>query len=675
MGRDIQAIKISGEDRAKYRDKVRRSLEVFARMLHERMFEANPSQVGVEIELNLVDERGAPSMRNAAVLDAIADPAWATELGQFNLEINVPPRRLDGDATADLEREVRASLNAADTKARSTGSRLVMIGILPTLDEQDMNEGTLSANERYKVLNEQIFAARGENMRIEIDGAEQLITDADSITPEAACTSVQLHLQVSPDAFASYWNAAQAIAGVQVALAANSPFLFGRQLWHETRITLFEQATDTRPDELKHQGVRPRVWFGERWITSVFDLFEENLRYFPALLPICEDEDPLAELDRGASPQLAEMSLHNGTVYRWNRPVYAVVDGKPHLRVENRVLPAGPSVADVTANAAFYYGLVRALAEAQRPIWTQMSFATAEENLHAAARYGLDAQLYWPGLGEVPVSELVIRRLLPLAREGLGGWGVNPADADRLLGMIEQRCLTGQTGAAWQIGAVAALTEHGGADRPEALRLMTQRYIEHMHTNEPVHSWPADPLTAQPGALVVDPQAEQAAQMRDELVVLVSRVDLPDRLDQHLVEVGAGHPVQDDLIDVAEAAGAEVVVALRLKVGIGEPGVGVQLLGVGRAGLIGDREEPVGLQVQLGPSAGHQREHTPFDQCLDRPGKVVVQAGQRQVRAGVGVVDRVDLAAGHQRLARVELPPEERVDQPPNRHHLAARLR
>jgi hypothetical protein len=276
---------------------------------------------------------------------------------------------------------------------------------------------------------------------------------------------------------------------VQVALAANSPFLFGRQLWHETRITLFEQATDTRPDELKQQGVRPRVWFGERWITSVFDLFEENLRYFPALLPICDDEDPLAELDRGGCPQLAEMSLHNGTIYRWNRPVYAVVGGQPHLRVENRVLPAGPTVVDVTANAAFYYGLVRGLAEAERPVWTQMSFATAAENLHEAARNGMDARLYWPGLGEPPVAELVLRRLLPLAREGLAGWGVNPADADRLLGIIEQRCLTGRTGATWQIETTTALTERG-ADRHEALRQMTQRYIEHMHTNEPVHTWP-----------------------------------------------------------------------------------------------------------------------------------------------------------------------------------------
>jgi len=489
MGRDIQAIKISGEDRRKYREKLRRSLDVFDRMLRESIFDTNLSLVGQEIELNLVDERGEPSMRNAAVLDAIANPAWATELGQFNIEINVPPRALSGDALASLEDEIRADLNAADTKARGSGSRLVMIGILPTLRQDDVHEGTLSANERYRVMNEQIFAARGEDIRIAIDGSEQLLTHADSITPEAACTSVQLHVQVSPEAFASYWNAAQAIAGVQVALGANSPFLFGRQLWHETRITLFEQATDTRPEELKQQGVRPRVWFGERWITSVFDLFEENIRYFPALLPICEDEDPLAALQSGSCPRLDEMTLHNGTIYRWNRPVYAAVEGKPHLRVENRVLPAGPSVADTIANAAFYYGLVRALAEAQRPIWTQMSFATASENLHNAARHGIEAHLYWPGLGEAPAAELILRRLLPLARDGLGRWGVSQTDADRLLGTVEQRCLSGQTGAAWQVAAAQAHAS-SGADRREALRLMTQQYIEHMHTNQPVHTWP-----------------------------------------------------------------------------------------------------------------------------------------------------------------------------------------
>jgi gamma-glutamyl:cysteine ligase YbdK (ATP-grasp superfamily) len=488
MGRDVSPVRVSREDRRRYRDKVHRCLDVLARMLQESQFEFDRPHIGLEIELNLVDSDGNPLMRNSDVLDAIADPAWATELGRFNLEINVPPRELGNDDR--LEQDIRDSLNHADVRARQVGGELMLIGILPTLRESDISEDGMSASERYKLLNEQIFATRGEDMRIVIDGAERLAMYADCIVTEAACTSTQFHLQVSPDGFAPYWNAAQAIAGVQVALAANSPFLLGRELWHETRITLFEQATDTRPEELKAQGVRPRVWFGERWITSVFDLFEENTRYFPSLLPICEDEDPLATLDRGDIPELGELTLHNGTVYRWNRPIYAVVMGRPHLRVENRVLPAGPTVLDILANGAFYYGLVRVLAEAERPIWTRMPFAAARDNLYSAARFGAEAPLYWPGLGEIPAAELVLRRLLPLAYEGLDRWGVDPARRDRLLGVIEQRCLTGRTGAAWQIETVRSIEEAPGVDRREALRLMTRRYMELMHTNEPVHSWP-----------------------------------------------------------------------------------------------------------------------------------------------------------------------------------------
>ncbi|MFC9971710.1 glutamate--cysteine ligase [Spirillospora sp. NPDC127200] len=490
MGRDVTAVTISGEDRRRYRDKVRRCLEVLARMLGESQFEFERPHIGLEIELNLIDSLGDPLMRNADVLKAIADPAWATELGQFNLEINIPPRELGGEGTGELEAEVRGHLDHADRRAQEVGGNLVMIGILPTLRRSDIGEETLSANARYKMLNDQIFAARGEELHISVDGAEPLRMHADNITPEAACTSVQFHLQVSPDEFGAYWNAAQAIAGPQVALAANSPFLFGHRLHQETRITLFEQATDTRPEELKSQGVRPRVWFGERWITSVFDLFEENARYFPALLPICEDEDPVAVLDDGGIPQLEELSLHNGTVYRWNRPIYAVVKGRPHLRVENRVLPAGPTVADVVANGAFYYGLVRMLAQEERPVWSRMSFQTAADNLHRAARDGLEATLYWPGLGEVPAAELVLRRLLPLAYEGLDQWGVEPARRDRLLGIIERRCVTGRTGAAWQVETVNAIEESFGTPRHEALRQMTRDYTELMHANEPVHTWP-----------------------------------------------------------------------------------------------------------------------------------------------------------------------------------------
>jgi hypothetical protein len=488
MGRDVPAITISHQDRRAYREKVRRCLDVLARMLRESRFDTTDNHIGLEIEFDLVDDEGRAALNNADVLAAIADEAWANELAQFNIELSVTPALLIGEVFTALEGTIDAILAKAGERAATAGSRLVMVGILPSLREDDIGLQAISPNPRYRLLNDQILAARGEDLRIDIEGPEQLLAYVDHIMLEAAGTSVQCHLQVSPEAFASYWNASQAIAGIQVAIAANSPYLFGRELWRETRITLFEQSTDTRSEELKQQGVRPRVFFGERWITSVFDLFEENLRYFPALLPLREDSDPVAELDSGGAPYLDELTLHNGTVWRWNRPVYAVADGRPHLRVENRVLPAGPTVVDVLANAAFYYGLVHELAEAERPVWSQMSFAAAEANLRAGAKYGLDAHVYWPGAGEVPVTELTLRRLLPLAARGLDRCGVSGPDADRLLGIIEQRCLIGQNGASWQVASVNGLQERG-IDRAEALRLTTQQYIRQMCAGEPVHTW------------------------------------------------------------------------------------------------------------------------------------------------------------------------------------------
>ncbi len=490
MGKDVAGTNFTREDRQSYRHKVRRCLDVFARMLSTSSFDCERPCTGLEIELNLVDRNVDPAMKNAEVLAAIADPAFVTELGQFNMEVNVAPRPLGGRGAEEFEHVVREGLNAADGKAGTVDAQIVMIGILPTLMEEHLSIEALSSNPRYRLLNEQIFAARGEDLALEIDGVERLTACADTIAPEAACTSAQFHLQVSPNEFAPYWNAAQAIAGAQLAVGANSPYLFGKELWRETRIALFEQATDTRSDELKAQGVRPRVWFGERWITSIFDLFEENVRYFPALLPISDEEDPLAVLDAGGVPRLPELRLHNGTIYRWNRPVYDVVDDRPHLRVENRTMPAGPTVVDIIANAAFYYGLVRTLAHQDRPVWTQMSFAAAEDNFHAGARHGMDARLYWPGLGEVPADELVVRRLLPLAHEGLREWGVDDDVRERYLDVIRKRCVRGRNGATWQVETLRRIELEDRLDRRDALRLMLRRYIENMHTNKPVHEWP-----------------------------------------------------------------------------------------------------------------------------------------------------------------------------------------
>ncbi len=486
MGEDVDAQEFTRADRTRYREKVRRCLDVFERMLNESAFDTDDPQTGLEVELNLVDEAGDPALRNAEVLDAIADPDFQTELGRFNIEMNVPPGPLRGKGLSTYEAGLRRTLNEAEKRSAELGTHLVMVGILPTVDEEHLAADTISENPRYRLLSEQVLAARGEDISIDIEGADRLRTTADSIMPEAACTSVQLHVQTTPDRFAAYWNASQAIAGVQLAVAANSPYLLGRQLWRETRIPLFEQAADTRSEELKAQGVRPRVWFGERWITSVFDLFEENVRYFPALLPVTDNEDPLTVLEAGGTPNLSELRLHNGTIYRWNRPIYDISSGLPHLRVENRVLAAGPTVVDIVANAAFYFGLVRTLAESDRPLWSQMSFSAAEENFHDAARRGIDAELYWPAVGRVRGTELVLRRLLPMAYDGLAAWGVDREDAERYLGIIEQRCLLGTNGAEWWVRRMA---ERADDDRYDALRATLAEYRDGMHTNEPVHTW------------------------------------------------------------------------------------------------------------------------------------------------------------------------------------------
>jgi gamma-glutamyl:cysteine ligase YbdK (ATP-grasp superfamily) len=484
--------------RQQYRDKLQRCLDAMARMLTEDAFSFERRHIGLEIELCLVDEQMSPAMANTVVLEKINDPSFKRELSQHNIELNVPPRPLAGDGALDLERELRTVLGQADAKAGDAGTALILIGTLPTLRPAHFHRRWISANPRYDLLNTRILAARGEPLMLNMEGVplspagqpERLLAFNDTILAEAACTSVQLHLQVKPGEFAAHWNAAQALAGVQVALAANSPFMLDRALWHETRIPLFLQATDTRPLELRNQGVRPRVWFGERWINSIFDLFEENARYFPALLAETGEQDPLDELDAGRTPALTELVEHNGTVWRWNRPVYDVVDGVPHLRVENRVLPAGPTVIDMLANAAFYYGAMRALTEQERPLWSQMSFQAAEENLYAGARHGMDAQLYWPGIGWVRPDELALRLLLPLAHDGLRRGGVSDDARERLLGVLEERCVARRTGSCWQRETVAAL-QRRGLERRAALRAMLRRYREHMLTGEPVHTWPA----------------------------------------------------------------------------------------------------------------------------------------------------------------------------------------
>ena len=503
MGQNVARRSFTREERMHYRDKVYRCLNALATMLRENAFAGDiEATIGLEVELNLIDRHFDPAMRGGAVLAGVDSTEVSSELGRWNVELNLPPRSLPGQQGRYLENELLDLLAHIEKQAELVGARVMTIGILPTVSEEHLVPSQLSPHNRYALLNEQILTARGEPLRLDIDGSrsngradpaeplEQVHMDFDSIVPEAACTSMQLHLQVPPDQFAANWNAAQCIAGVQLAVGANSPYLLGRQLWAETRVPLFLQATDMRSVELRNQGVRPRVWFGERWISSIFELFEENVRYFPGLLPVAERQDPQAELAAGRVPSLQELRLHNGTIWRWNRPIYDIADGQPHLRVENRVLPAGPTVIDMVANAMFFYGLLRVLTERDEPLWARMPFSAAEENFTLAAEHGMATSLYWPDDGWITPDQLVLRRLLPMAAEGLDSWGVATSVSRRYLDVIEQRCKLKRTGASWQVDTVQAL-QRRGMDRPAAIRGMLARYLDGMTNNAPVHSWPS----------------------------------------------------------------------------------------------------------------------------------------------------------------------------------------
>ena len=491
MGEDVAAAGLTDADRARERARLHRELDRLHDLVASDAFARDDKRLGVEVEFHLVDGEGRAVTENESVLGAIAAAPgghdFQTELARYNVELNLDPVPLATGGLDALARALDVALH--DARTASAGiAELAMIGVLPTLTTEHTHADVISHNARYHLLDASVVAARGGPLDVVIDGRDRLELHLGSIALEAAATSVQLHMDATVEDFATIWNAAQAVAGAQVAVGANSPFVLGADLWHESRIPLFEQVIDTRPPELAAQGVRPRVWFGERWIASVTDLFEENVRYFPPLLPQAEPEDDGADL----APRLAGLRLHNGTVWRWNRPVYAVHDARAHLRVENRVLPAGPTVADTVANLALLVGVVAGavagLTEAGEPIEERHAFADAAGDFRRAARHGLEALLTWPGVDRVRADRLLLEVLLPLADRGLASAGVGQDERSRHLDVVAARAATGRTGATWQRDTFRSIAATCGRD--EALAAMTTRYLALQHEGAPVHTWP-----------------------------------------------------------------------------------------------------------------------------------------------------------------------------------------
>jgi len=462
-----------------------RALEL---MLHEDMFETGVRRIGAEQELFMVDERGEPAPIIEEVLERNTDERIVTELTKFNIEFNMQPLQYGGDCFQEMERATGELVEKVRGLTQEVGGDLAMTGILPTAHLSDFALDYMTPRPRYYALNDALSRLRGGPGQYQIRGIDELFLKHDSIMLEGCNTSFQTHFQVSPEEFPRYYNIAQVVAAPCLAAATNSPILFGKRLWRETRIALFQQAVDTRSSNLYLREMRPRVHFGSDWVDeSVLEIFKEDISRFRVLLTTELDEQPLKVLEEGGVPNLMALQLHNGTVYRWNRACYGITDGKPHLRIENRVLPSGPTVIDEIANAVFWYGLVAGLAEEYEDVSRDMDFDEARHNFIAAARNGLASQFVWLDGSKRPAHELILDTLLPRAESGLQASEISDADIDRYLGIIQKRVESQQTGAQWQLDSLARMKDVG--TRAERLGALTRGMVERQREGAPVHEW------------------------------------------------------------------------------------------------------------------------------------------------------------------------------------------
>jgi CBS domain-containing protein len=487
MGQDIE--KVSGSQQVRdFTKSLLADVQALERMLNDDMMERGVRRFGCEQEMFLVDRSFRPAPVAVEVLERLKDhPAFTTELARFNLEMNLEPRVLEGDCFTWLEGRINELLAVVREAALEEGAHVILSGILPTLSKSDLSLDNITPKARYFALNDALNKMRGGSYRLRIEGRDELNIEHDSVMLEACNTSCQLHLQVESDEFARAYNIAQAVTGPVMAAAVNSPLLFGKRLWAETRIALFQQSLDTRSSVVHMRDLSPRVRFGDAWVEeSAIELFQRDISQFRVLLAEEVEEDPFEVLERGGVPKLKALQLYNSTVYRWNRPCYGISDGKPHMRIECRALPAGPSVLDEVANSVFWIGTVMGVSKEYRDVARFLDFDDVKSNFLAAARHGLNAGFYWMDRKQWSSKDLIIQEFLPLAREGLEG-RIDAADIDRYLGVIEERVSSGSTGSTWALKSLMGMKDQGM--RGERLTALAAATIARQTEGAPVHEW------------------------------------------------------------------------------------------------------------------------------------------------------------------------------------------
>ena len=469
-------------------------VEAFEYMLNNDWFESDIIRIGAEQEIVLVDRSTfRPSLKGPEMLEKVNQPWLVSELAKFNLEMNLSPQVFDGGCLSVMEAELKDYLEILRGHLHTENIDYLLTGILPTLHKYHLAMDNLTPKQRYRDLMNAIGGQlQGQNFELRLVGIDELLVRHDSPLLEACNTSFQVHLQVAPNDFEKYYNYALALTGPSISVSANSPIVFGKRLWHETRIALFQQAIDTRKTHDHMRQLSPRVILGDSWLDGdVTEIFKDDIARFRILLHADMGEKSMEKIKRGEVPKLKSLQLHNSTIYRWNRPCYGISDtGKPHLRIENRVFPSGPTVLDEMSNTAFWLGAMKGMSLHYNDIREHMSFADVRDNFAKASRFGIDATFTWTNDKKLTVKDLVLNELLPLAKEGLESMNVDNADTDRFLGVIEERIKSHMNGARWMLRSYTTLKKDTSSV-DEALTYLTASIYNHQNKEDlPVHQWP-----------------------------------------------------------------------------------------------------------------------------------------------------------------------------------------
>ena len=436
------------KDKAQYIHQLVKDIKALEIMIDDGLIEKSPIRIGAEQEFCLINEHFLPKGNSLEILKKINDEHFTTEIGNFNLEINLDPIELKGDCFSVLHKQLLDFLSKAKKIAKKEDTKILLTGILPTLTLDHMSIENMTQIQRYFVLNEAIVESRKQEFDIHIKGVDELNVLHESVMLEGCNTSFQMHLQINPDNFVESYNWAQAISGPILSACTNSPLLFGKELWNETRIALFTQSVDTRANSFLLNQKQSRVSFGNNWETgSIADIFKDNVSRFRSLVTSEYIKDSVEMLEKGQIPKLMALSLHNGTVYRWNRVCYGVGNGKPHLRIENRYIPSGPTIVDEIANMVFWVGVMAGKPKKYDKIHEKMDFKDVKSNFFNAARYGMSTQFLWDG-ENIPSHDLLAEKFLPMAHKGLEKLNVLKKDADYYLSIIENR-INSHSGSVW----------------------------------------------------------------------------------------------------------------------------------------------------------------------------------------------------------------------------------